>query len=309
MISEAFRRALHRARLFAAGLVLTLVPAALAAQPCFTPADFTSADQHCEPVGSQGAERWKGHATALGINAALGGVTAGVAQHLQGGSFWTGFVRGAGGGGVVYAGKSLAVADFAGAGFLGREISAVGSSMVANASDGRGAFDRVVLPVGPARLYVDLTGASTPVRAKVDLPGIVALAVTAADSDARLDLASSLSMGTPVFIVQGDEPWLGRARAGVVAIQDRGLPPDERKEAIREVRRHEQVHVLQYAFSATAWGEPLERRVLQHVPGGPTVNRYVDVGLHVALWGGLRLLYPSGYGPWEREALFLVPQQ
>ena len=97
---------------------------------------------------------WGGELAFLSGNAALGGLTAALIQELQGGSFWRAFLEGALGGAVVYGGKRIAVERFYAAGLVGRQVAAVGTSMVHNVSDGRGALERLVLPIGLARLYL-----------------------------------------------------------------------------------------------------------------------------------------------------------
>ena len=130
------------------------------------------------PCGTQALEaqvtpRWRpdpgvGEVTFLGANTLIGALTGGIFQTLRGGSFADGFTRGALGGAVVYAGKRLSVERFSGAGFLGREIAAVGTSIVRNAGEGAATLRRLVLPVGPLRLYLQPKGSAV-VNLKVDL--------------------------------------------------------------------------------------------------------------------------------------------
>lgn len=231
------------------------------------------------------------------MNTALGGVTAGIAQAWQGTSFWKGFVRGAAGGSVVYSGKWTSTQNFFGAGLVGREVAAVGASMVANASEGRALLERVVLPVGPVRLHVNGTGAN-PLHGRVDLPNVISTVYTAALPNTRLDWSLTLSSGSPVFVHSGEQPWLGVHRAGVIVLKERN--------EMASTLFHERVHVVQYDFSATAWGEPGERWLLEQIPRGPTVHRYVALGLDNALWGGVRYLLPYDSQPWEWEARFFT---
>ena len=104
-----------------------------------------------------GPPTWVGELAFLSGNAALGGLTAALIRELRGGSFWEAFLDGALGGAVVY-----------GAGLAGREVAAVGTSIVRNASDGRGTLEQLVLPIGVARLYLQGVNTSVaPVRARV----------------------------------------------------------------------------------------------------------------------------------------------
>ncbi len=69
----------------------------------------------CEPPPSL----WD-RATIFGVNALLGGLSAGVLQAANGGSFLDGRWRGTLGGGLVNGGKRLAAHRVSGAGRLGR---------------------------------------------------------------------------------------------------------------------------------------------------------------------------------------------
>src|SRR5437868_1015216 len=104
---------------------------------------------------SAAAPRWVGEFTTLSANAAIGGLTAGIFQKVRGGSFKDGFTRGAFGGAIIYTGKWVAAKRISGGGLVGREITAVGTSIVRNASDGVGSLDRLILPVAIGRIYWD----------------------------------------------------------------------------------------------------------------------------------------------------------
>lgn len=93
------------------------------------------------------APSWVGDVSFLGANVILAGITAGMRQALSSGSFEEGFAKGALGGAIAYGGRRLAVRDFAGAGFLGRQLSAVGISITGNAGEGVPALSRLTLPV------------------------------------------------------------------------------------------------------------------------------------------------------------------
>ena len=121
------------------------------------------------------APHWAGEFAILSGNALLSGVTAGVVQKLRHGSFRQGFMRGLLGGGVIYVGKRLVAERFSGSGFLGREVAGVGTSMVRNAGDGVGLFDRFVVTAGITRVYFDR---HSPARLHVRLD-VVAAAWTA----------------------------------------------------------------------------------------------------------------------------------
>lgn len=239
------------------------------------------------------------YAITIGSNVVLGGLTAGIGEQLGGGSFWRGFTRGAAGGGLAFVGKQVSAARFTGAGLLGRQITAVGGSAVNNAAAGRPLFARVVVPLGPARVYVE-PGSSSPVHVKLDAAGLIRIGYAATRPDARLDVGSSLSSGTLVFEV-GDE-WGYRARhaAGVILMTEHRSPRGGRR-----TLAHERVHVGQYDFAFLAWSEPAERWVANRSDTIGWLHRYVDFSANAAVFGALNFIVPAQVSPWEHEAYLL----
>ncbi|MGH6693307.1 MAG: hypothetical protein ACREF4_21775, partial [Gammaproteobacteria bacterium] len=245
---------------------------------------------------------WTGELAFIGGNALLGGATAALLQHLRGGSAWDAFRAGALGGGVAYAGRRIAVEPFRGAGLIGRQVSGVGTSMVRNAADGWSPFARLVLPYGPARIYL-ATDSTSPLRfgarVKLDLPTLVATAVVALRHRSTLDIETSLSVGTPVLVGKEfwtDEGWAGYQMAGMIWL--RGNPDDPTPFVERRVvLSHELVHVLQYDFTFLTWSDPAEEWIIARMPGGKWINQWFDLGLHLAAWGAANSLIPHEQRP------------
>ena len=127
-----------------------------------------------------------------------------------------------------------AVEQFDGAGFLGRQVSSVGSGMVVDAGQGRALFGEVWLPLGPAWVRVR-PGAK--LGGRVNLRDVGTLIWAATRPELGLDLEASLSNGAPVFvaeshqIVNGSRPVAGAAIGfGLFAWaanppEDKGPPP------------------------------------------------------------------------------------
>lgn len=287
-------------RILLAVILLLLVPQHARAQNCggIDPGFDPRCPAH--PPPETGLSTGSQYAIAVASNAAVGGLTAGIGEHWRGGSFWRGFVHGAAGGGLVFAGKQVSAARFSGAGLLGRQITAVGGSVVNNAAAGRAPFARVVLPLGPLRVYAE-PGASNPVRVKADAAGLVVMGYAATLPAARLDAAESLSAGAPVFAI--DRDWDHRAThaAGVIMVREHSSPR-ERRFALA----HERVHVAQYDYAFLAWSEPAEQWAANHSPAVGWMHRYVDFGANAAFLGGLTYVIPSRYLPLEREADLLT---
>ena len=254
------------------------------------------------------APRWMGDAALLSINALVSGVTAGALQHFRDESFADGFVRGALGGSVHYAGMRVAAQRFDGAGLLGRQVSAAGVSMVRNASDGRPLLERMFVPLGPLHLYVDLADGIA-VQPKVNVSALTVLLSALAEPALDWDAGATLSAGAPVFRLHGrtlisDGRGVGGfAESGSIFISE--IPARQ----LAHVLAHERAHVLQSDWLFLAWSDPMESWILKRVPLGSTLYRYADFNvLAVRLRGHAYALFDVQYGDrlHEIEAEFLA---
>ena len=262
------------------------------------------------------APRWEGHVAVLAGNVTLGALTGGVLRALKGGSFREGLLRGALGGAVTYTAKRIVVQHFAGAGLLGREVNAVGVSIVRNAGDGAAMFSRLYLPLGPLPLRVTLTLAgNVRIRPRLDLGDAVWLADGVFTSGLQLDVGESVSSGAPVFQATGR--WLDSANHGLRGyVISRAIflgDPDFYAPTTpppAEVAAHERVHVLQQDFVLTAWSDPLAAAVLARVKAGRWVSSYVAVDALGWVPGMMSRLSFGAHGrdhsPAELEARFLA---
>jgi hypothetical protein len=296
----------HRVRAVPVIVLLLATAAPLAGQAGCDP----GFDPGCVPASPAPRRAGVGeHAATAAVNAALGGLTAGVLRRARGGSFREGFLAGAAGGALVYAGKRVAVERWDGAGLLGRELAAVGASVTWNASSGRGAFDQVMLPVGPVRLYVR-ADSGLRVTPKLDVAAVVATAVIATRPRTGLDWGESLSSGALVFRRRdpgGELDWEGAQVAGVVVIRERPsfVPHDAGEPTPEDALAHERVHVLQQDQVYLLWGAPLEDALVRGSRRGQAIHRHLDFGADVLLLGVGVAALDYGSRPWEREAYFL----
>ncbi|CAN5857302.1 hypothetical protein BH23GEM9_BH23GEM9_36520 [soil metagenome] len=252
---------------------------------------------------------WAGELAVLGGNAVLGGLSAGVLHKLRGGSFGDAFLRGVAGGAVIYGGKRIAVERFGGAGLVGREVAAVGSSMVRNAGEGRGVLEQIVLPVGPARLY--LQNSRPRVRVRADLMNIGWLIYAIHERELRFDAGMSISAGAPVFMADDRIVFTGSDTAHAHGITEAGLivianVPAFGRDYIRRVFEHERVHVLQMDQLFMTVTGPAEERAVAAVPGVRRLAPYIDVNLASSLLRLLNGVIPDFLDrPWETEAIFM----
>lgn len=249
------------------------------------------------------SDRLQGHLLTLGTNAMLGGLTAGVTQRLRGGAFGDAFVHGAAGGAGVYVGKRLAVSSSPAAGLAGRQVAAIGASVSRNAADGRPAFERLVLPIGPALVRLDLAGGARG-HVTLDLVGLGALGMIALSSHAaRVDWGSTLSSGTFVFDVDSgdDHSWAARHIAGAIVL-DRD--PGRTNQPRSVLLAHERVHLLQYDQAFILWADPAERALFRRLPY-PKFTRYVSFSLQAIATHAIGAVIAYDKQPWEMEAHFL----
>jgi hypothetical protein len=307
-------------RLYVAALLITVTLA-----PAVSTVPLAAATRFQIEVAAPGD--FGEQAVVFGVNAVLGGVTAGATLALRGGSFLDGFSRGLVGGGIVYAGKRVAVEHFDGAGLLGRHIAAVGSSIVLNASDGRPTFDRLLLPLGPlpGRLIVT-PGAATKVRPVADLVSVGSLVYGLASSAYELDVGASLSHGVAAFkgtrrenslLYKPLSPELkailllqrpaARRLAFTVGNSIFLSAVGSQNDFIDPVFAHERVHVLQFDFALAAWSDRTDTWLLERAPG---IDRYLKLNSVAA---ALALVNQTFFAttdqadlPWEAEAQVLA---
>ena len=288
----------------AAALLLFLLAATEAAAQCLP---STIPPEEAPPC-TRRYPSWSGELASLGGNALLGGVTSGLMQELRGGSFRSGFMRGVMGGSVIYAGKRIAVERFETAGLMGRQVAAVGGSMVRNAGEGIPGFDRLILPVGVGRLEFD-----RPARRLQLTPDLTALGYTLwaiSEDELAIDWSKTFSSGTPVFstdnrilVVDGDSTHAaGVTNSGVIYLA--GIPGVGRTVARRQFE-HERVHVLQEDQLFITLTDPIEELLLAQLPYLGRHARRVDINLSTQLLEHLGKWFPKHLErPWETEAIF-----
>jgi hypothetical protein len=258
------------------------------------------------PSGHWASEDWMGEVTFASANALLAGLSAGLLQVIRKGSFKHGFATGALAGAVVYAGRRLAVEDFWGAGLMGRQVSAIGSSVTRNAGDGNPVLSRVWLPLGPLLLRVD-TGDGVSVSPLIDLYALAWLTAAGFDNRLAFDGRATISSGAPVFQahqhrIRNDGRLLnGLSVAGLIVL-DRAVSADDDGETLG----HERAHVLQYDFAQLVFNDPAEEYLLGWFALGKSVGSVARVGvIGPAISDGLDWTMPSIREFWESEADFL----
>lgn len=240
------------------------------------------------------------------VNASLGALTAATSRWLRGDPVRTAIRDGAIGGVIAYGGKRLSVERFAGAGFAGRQVGSIGHSIVRNAADGRPLLRRLVLPVGPLRLYLRPDSLSR-LRARVDLAtAVYALLVSLNNNE--FDVRESLSSGAMVFrsTVRPLSDRKGQCLAGltvggVIVMNDMtGRGTDDRNPAYA----HERVHVTQHDQLFVTLSDPFEERIA----GNASWKRYVDLNVLSPLLLIPSVLMPWDDLPWEIEAMRITRQ-
>ena len=266
------------------GLVLTVgatVPRTIAAQ---------------QPLANQTPTR---DLQYIGTNMLVGGVMAGVASAIRGRPVVKGFAQGALGGAVSYLGKRATSEDIPAAGILGRQIGALGASIIRSATFGSGLLvDTLIVPLGPLRGYVTLLDIGQ-TRVRVDLEEVGWLVYNLTQDDLTFDAGASLSSGSFVFTSEvglrgARDRASGRAAPGVIALRLDGegnIPED--------VLAHERVHINQFDQLKITAGLPLEglaRRGFS--PGSRRILDWIDFG--VGHWP-FQWTITGGWLPRERQ--------
>ncbi len=240
----------------------------------------------------------------VGINTAIGIVTATAWSLVRGRGLTGGVKRGLIGGAAMGIGRQVAASPFDGSGFTGREISGMGISLITSAG-----LEHVTLsfPVGPVRLQL-VNGRDFDWR--VNATDAVAAAIRATHTGTRIDLGLSLSSGTFVF----------RDRRQTFHTSSGEADAAEFFESITLARSvfygtdhprvlyHENVHVLQNDYLADTITNPLEVAMLSRTALGRMLTRHIDPGILSVPTNILaNSLVRYSARPWEREAYALTP--
>lgn len=246
------------------------------------------------------------HLGDLALNGLVGGVIAGVRRELRGGAFRSAFLDGILGGGLSYGGKWIASREFDGAGLLGRELAAVGHSVIRNAGAGEPRLGRISFPLWFTRLEWDRGEGR--VRPGVQWSELTALAWAISNEHLQVNGAQSLSAGAMVFdaprrlIRVNGEPIDGFELEGVIALSA------VRLQSYGENLAHERAHVLQGDLMQSTIGDPLETWMARRL-GVAWVRALGPIGALIPLgWGPINgvVFGEPGSGPFEKEARLLA---
>lgn len=240
----------------------------------------------------------------VGINAAIGLATATIWSVARGHGLAEGVRRGLVGGAITGIGRQIAASPFNGSGFAGREISAIGISLITSVGS---EHLRLSFPVGPVELQVidDRT-----FDWRINATDAIAAVINSARKTTRLDIGLALSSGTFVFRdkrgafrVSGGEATASEFFQSITLTKDAfhgstGVP---------NVLFHENVHVLQDDYLANAVTNPIEQAILNRTQIGRRITRHIDLGvLSLPINVVANSLIPYTSRPWEREAYALT---
>lgn len=245
-------------------------------------------------------------AAHLAVNGALGGFSAAMFALARGKNPWRAALKGFGGGVTMGLGKQVAGETFNGAGLLGRQLAAMGTSVVRSASE-----DTTVLivPVGPMTFEIRPTAVDR-VRPRVNVVATTTLLYYVVRADTRIDWGATLSSGAPVFrfptetVSTRDGIIFGRMDFGTIVLGQKPTVLDTQR---RMTLPHESIHIIQYDFLEQALSLPPERAILRKLGAGEGFLRHVDLGaISVMLAGVLQMHMDYDDRPWERESVLLT---
>ena len=202
-------------------------------------------------------------------------------------------------------GRQVAASPFTGAGLAGREISAVGISLMTSPGS---EHVNLSFPVGPVQFQL-VDGRAFDWR--VNATDVVAAIINVTGKTTRLDAGISLASGAFVFRSRRDIIRTPNGEAsGSELFESIILAKDafRRSSSFPNVLFHENVHVLQEDYLASAVADPVERAVLNRTQIGRRITRHINLGLlSLSLNGIANSVIPYGSRPWEREAYALTP--
>jgi hypothetical protein len=235
----------------------------------------------------------------VAINAAIGGVVGAAWAAVRRTDIARGFGQGVAGGVVMSAGRQTTALTFHGAGFVGRETSAIGTSLIASVGKPK---TTLTFPFGPFSLQYSQGTFDW----RLHLMDLGLATATALSSHTRLDWALSLESAAPVFrvhhagVTSGSADALGVAYGSVVWLRPGALVSDFRT---RQILGHENVHVAQDDFVQNDLTLPIEAAVIGQTALGRRFLRHFDLGI---LGDGAAIslanVIPYSSQPWEREA-------
>jgi hypothetical protein len=240
----------------------------------------------------------------VAINGVIGALTGVVWATIRDSQRWKGAEQGLVGGVLMSVGRQTAASPFNGSGFLGREVSAVGVSLVTSTGQRSTTF---TFPVGPVSLEFDQHEYDWRLNVTDFL---LTIGMTFYPST-RFDVGKSLSSGVPVFRIRrtdfgqiGDLDLTAAQLGGTILLSRNALDSlTGRADAIY----HENVHILQEDYFEDAITLPAERAVIRPLPFGRRFLKHLDLGvLGPVLGGQISRLIPYRSRPWEREAYGLT---
>lgn len=229
------------------------------------------------------------------VNVFLGASMGAISAALRGESIMPLTAQGAAGGGAMFLGKYSAAHGFAAG---GRVMHALGTELVASALR---KDDTLCLTVPVVLLRVAIRCSQQPPVA-VDLLSVVG-AVLFVVEGATLDVEATVTTLTLTFQDSGHmHRSVAATLGGTIVYQE---AEDPRVSAARI--RHEMVHVLQHDAGQWLVSRPIEaalRSVVQKRVGESL--RYVQLGVHSALFWTLRFTPADPRAPFETEARSLT---
>jgi hypothetical protein len=234
------------------------------------------------------------------INAAIGGVAGAMWSMIRRTSVSKGAGQGLAGGLIVSGGRQTAARTFFGAGLIGREVSAVGVSLVASVGKPSTTF---AFPWGP----VSVQYSKGLIDWRVNVADCIITAATALSPHTSLDFGYSLSAGVPVFRTHGSgvtglqgTDASGVTQGAVIWLEPSAFTSERRA---RRVIGHESVHVTQEDFVQKALALPAESALIGRSSWGKTFLKHFDLGV-LGYASALAVAHQIPYRsqPWEREA-------
>jgi hypothetical protein len=240
-------------------------------------------------------------------NGAIGAITGVLTAAFRHRPIEREIARGLVGGGLISVGRQIAGAHTPGLGFIGREVSGIGVSLIASAGEPETTLS---FPFGP----LTIESRAGQWNWRLNVASFVATVGLSLSPNTRLDVGRSFESGTPVFQdrrigfgVSGPIQETGYELLGTIRLARDAFDP---RTGATPVIYHENVHVLQDDYWNQSIALPTERWVLRHLHLGATFKNHFDLGLlgpaSITL---LNRAIPYSSRPWEKEAAAIGGKQ
>lgn len=223
-------------------------------------------------------ERTAARLTVFGANTLIGALVAVSGAWRGARDLRRAAVQGAGGGALVFVGKSLGPDRGTWVALSGYGLTAIGSSVVSNAAQGKDLASNLLLPAGPLRIHLRSEGRFG-VRVAVNAYDTFVLVNRLSRPGLEFDLERTIHTGAVHFTssrrpIVHDVPGTvdGVTDGSIVVLSAFALDPGG-------TQSHEMVHVKQDMFLSQNVDSPVENAIRERWAGFERIPAWIELGV------------------------------